>query len=67
MLPELEKNEMVIPLDSNYRIDHAVTATQKTILNAFGIDIPYVKRKAAFFNTKNTEKPDLGGLTIRNV
>ena len=29
-----------------YRLDHAVTATQKTILKAFGIDANYVKRKA---------------------
>ena len=28
-----------------YRLDHALTATQKTILRAFGIDANYVKRK----------------------
>ena len=32
--------------DGIYRLDHAVTATQKTILKAFGIDANYVKRKA---------------------
>jgi transposase len=46
-IKELEKIEMVRQLDNVYRIDHAVTATQKTILNAFGIDVAYVKHKAA--------------------
>ena len=31
--------------DGIYRLDHAVTANQKTILKAFGIDANYVKRK----------------------
>lgn len=57
-LRELEKIEIVKSLDGNYRIDHAVTATQKAILDAFGIDVPYIKRKAALINTKLTEKPD---------
>ena len=38
---------MVRQLDNVYRLDHAVTATQKTILKAFGIDAAYVKYKAA--------------------
>jgi len=40
---ELEKIEMVRGLDRVYRLDHAVTATQKTILGAFGITITYLK------------------------
>ena len=36
---ELEKIEMVRQTDGKYRIDHAVTATQKAILKAFGIDV----------------------------
>ena len=32
---ELEKIEMVRQLDGVYRLDHAVTATQKTILNQY--------------------------------
>lgn len=40
---ELEKIEMVRGLDRVYRLDHAVTATQKTILGAFGITVPYLK------------------------
>ena len=40
---ELEKIEMVRGLDKTYRLDHAITATQKTILNAFGIGVQQVK------------------------
>ena len=36
---------MVRQADGIYRLDHALTATQKTILKAFGIDANYVKRK----------------------
>ena len=43
---ELEKIEMVRQLDNVYRLDHAVTATHKTILKAFGIDAGYVKYKS---------------------
>lgn len=45
-LRELEKIEMVRLTDNIYRLDHAVTKTQKTILSAFGIDVPYVKYRA---------------------
>jgi transposase len=45
-LRELEKIEMVKMSDRKYRLDHAVTATQKTILKAFGMDAAYIKRKA---------------------
>ena len=58
VLRELDKIEMVKSLDGNYRIDHAITATQKTILDAFGIDVPYIKRKAALINTKLSEQTD---------
>ena len=57
-LRELDKIEMVRSLDGNYRIDHAVTATQKVILDAFGIDVSYIKRKATLINSKLTEKTD---------
>ncbi len=46
-IKELEKIEMVRQLDNVYRLDHAVTATQKTILKAFGLDVAYIKYKAA--------------------
>ena len=44
---ELEKIEMVRLTDNRYRLDHAVTATQKTILKAFGMDAGTVKNYAA--------------------
>ena len=34
---ELEKIEMIRFSDNRYRLDHAVTATQKAILKAFGM------------------------------
>ena len=37
-LKELDKIEMVRGFDGLYRMDHAVTKTQKTILKAFGVD-----------------------------
>ena len=43
---ELDKIEMVRQLDGVYRMDHAVTATQKTILKAFGLTDANVKYRA---------------------
>ncbi len=43
---ELDKIEMVRQLDGVYRMDHAVTATQKTILKAFGLSDANVKYRA---------------------
>lgn len=45
-IKELEKIEMIRQADGIYRLDHAVTATQKLILKAFGIDVTYVKKRA---------------------
>ena len=45
-LRELEKIEMIRGRDRIYRLDHAVTKTQKTILNALGMDAAYVKDRA---------------------
>ena len=42
---ELEKIEMVRGLDGRYRMDHAVTATQKDILRAFHLDAAAVKKQ----------------------
>lgn len=42
-MKELEKIEMVRLTDNRYRLDHAVTATQKTILKAFGMDANIIK------------------------
>ena len=45
-LKELDKIEMVRGFDRIYRLDHAVTKTQKTILRAFGVDEGYIKERA---------------------
>lgn len=45
-IKELEKIEIIRGLDLVYRLDHAVTATQKTILSAFGMDAKYIQEKA---------------------
>ena len=45
-LRELDKIEMIKGLDNEYRLDHAVTATQKAILTAFGMTAQDIKLKA---------------------
>lgn len=45
-LRELEKVQMIRGRDRIYRLAQAITKTQKTILNAFGIDTAYVKSRA---------------------
>ena len=47
VIKELGKIEMVRQLDNIYRLDHALTATQKTILRAFNMDAAYVKHQVA--------------------
>jgi hypothetical protein len=37
---------MVRQFDGVYRLDHAVTATQKAILEAFDVNETYIKAKA---------------------
>ena len=44
---ELEKIELIRQPDGVYRLDHAVTANQKTVLKAFGMDAAYVKKRAS--------------------
>lgn len=51
-IKELEKIEMVRQLDGIYRLDHAVTAKQKTILKAFGIDPGHIRYKAEYISEK---------------
>ena len=43
---ELDKLEMIRQTDGRYRLDHAVTATQKTILKAFDMDAAFVRSSA---------------------
>lgn len=45
-LRELEKIEMIRGSGNEYHLDHAVTATQKTILSAFGMASRDIKKKA---------------------
>lgn len=47
---ELEKIEMTRQLDKVYRLDHAVTKTQKVILEAFDISAGNVKYKANYIS-----------------
>lgn len=43
---ELDKIEMIKGLDGRYRMDHAVTATQKAILSAFRMDDKTIRKQA---------------------
>ena len=51
-LKELEKIEIVKRLDNRYRMPYAVTATQKAILNAFGMTAENVKRCAEVLDAR---------------
>ena len=45
-LKELDKIEIIRQMDSVYRLDHAITATQKDILQAFNLTASTVKKEA---------------------
>lgn len=45
-LRELEKIELIRQPGGNYKLDHAITVTQKTILGSFGIDEAEAKARA---------------------
>lgn len=49
-MKELEKIEMIRQSDGNYRLDHAVTATQKEILIAFGMSERNIRELAIGIN-----------------
>ena len=49
---ELEKIEMIRQTDGNYRLDHAVTATQKEILKAFDMTERNIREQALRINLK---------------
>ena len=59
-LKELEKIEMVRLTDNKYRLDYAVTATQKTILKAFGMDASIIKHCAEEISIKLEEAKKMG-------
>lgn len=44
---ELEKIELIQQLDHRYRLNYAVTATQKEILKAFGINEINIRKWAS--------------------
>lgn len=44
-IKELEKIEMVKQSDQIYRLSHALTKTQKTILKAFDMDARTIKKE----------------------
>ena len=52
---ELEKIEMLRGADGKYRLDHAITKSQRTILNAFGIN--NIDIKAAVASISDQLKP----------
>lgn len=45
-LRELEKVELIRQPNGNYKLEHSITTTQKTILGAFGIDEEDAKGRA---------------------
>lgn len=49
---ELEKIELTWQLDNIYRLDHAVTATQKSILNAFNLTEQDIKLAATIISNE---------------
>ena len=62
-IKELEKIEMIRQNSGEYRLDHAVTATQKAILKAFQMDAAYIQKEAAkireaLLNEEEKECPD---------
>ena len=52
---ELEKIEMIRSVDGKYHLDHAVSATQKAILKAFGMTASDVKKGANELSEKFRE------------
>ncbi len=59
-LKELEKIELIRQPNGNYKLDHAVTATQKVILGAFGLDEEWIKAQARVIgkDIKNAAMPE---------
>ncbi len=47
---ELEKIELIRSPDRSYHLDHAVTANQKAILSAFGMDASNIQVQASGIN-----------------
>lgn len=60
-IKELEKIEMVRQPDGIYRLDHAVTATQKIILKSFGIDARSIPNKAKYISDELSKVDNIKG------
>jgi hypothetical protein len=54
-LKELDKIELVRQADRVYRMDHAITATQKDILHAFNLTAQSVVKEAKLLGEKISE------------
>lgn len=50
---------MIRGMDRIYRLDHAITATQKTILGAFGINVPYIKDRVNRISEQLTKRSEV--------
>lgn len=59
---ELEKIEMIRQADGRYRLDHALTAVQKTILKAFQMDSNYIRKQSEELSRKLEENKKEEGL-----
>ena len=60
-IKELEKIEMTRQTDNVYRLDHAVTATQKKILHAFDLTEKNVEYRAAWISDELKTAKQNGG------
>ena len=56
---ELEKIEMVKRNDGSYRLDHAISKRQKTILGSFGMDVTSIKEISNDIGTLLTKNQSL--------
>ena len=54
-LKELDKIEIIRQADGVYRLDHAVTATQKDILQSFNLTAASVKKEAGILGRQLAE------------
>ena len=61
-LKELDKIEMIRQADGVYRLDHAITATQKDILQAFNLTVANVKKEAGVLGRQLAENMDERGV-----
>ena len=54
-LKELDKIEMIRQADGVYRLDHAITATQRDNLQAFNLTATNVKKEAGILGRQLAE------------